>query len=195
MRSLLVVNDMGIGVGGTQKRIYQLIKMLLQKNIFDKIFVLAHTSAKQNTHKNVHQTPENIHVVYCDKTSIEGTMSSLMRENYIELVQVHNLSLLSTEPIQVAKKNGKKVIFFAHDYWPVCGRRSFYTRWKKPCSGPGIIKCNLCIGPLSYLHLKMKVQQDLNACDVGIATSKHMINIYENNKILHGKWKQITPWI
>ncbi len=191
MRSLLVVNDLGIGIGGTQKRVSQLVKKLLEEKIFDNVFVLAHKSAEGKER----QKEANITVLYGDKKNVGKMMYFLFQEHNIDIVQVHNLSLFSTEPIEIAKKMGKKVIFFAHDYWPVCGRRSFYARWKKPCTGVGFVKCNLCIGPLSYIHLTANIQQQVNACDLGIATSKHMVAVYEKNGILNGKWKQIVPWI
>lgn len=191
MKSLLVVNDLGIGIGGTQKRVYQLVKKLLEEKIFDHIFVIAHKSAEGKEK----QKEANITVLYSDKKNVGKMMYSLFQENDIDIVQVHNLSLLSTEPIGIAKKMGKKVIFFAHDYWPVCGRRSFYARWKKPCTGVGFVKCNFCIGPLSYIHLTANIQQQVNACDLGIATSEYMVDVYEKNGVLKGKWKQIVPWI
>lgn len=190
-KRLLIVNDLGISRGGTQKRVSQLIKGLIASNIFEEIFVVAHVDARIHTKK----IPEHVFCVYSTKEKIRSDIKTLIQEKNISHVQVHNLALLSTEPIKVAKEMSLPVIFFAHDYWPICGRRSFYAYNKKICLEPKCISCNLCIGPLSYFHLKTKIQSHINMCDVGIATSNYMIDTYEKAGILKEKWEKLTPWI
>src|SRR3989338_8167538 len=139
-RSLLIVNDLGISYGGTQKRISQLIEALLDKQVFEHIFVVAHEAAKEREKQENKQNFDITRMTQCyaDKNSVEQVFKEIIKQNNIILVQVHNLSMLSTRAIKAAKICNKKVIFFAHDYWPICGRRSFYTKWKAPCTGTGL---------------------------------------------------------
>ena len=192
-KKLLIVNDLGIGdrCGGTQKRIYQLAKELLKKRVFTSIFVIADKSAESLKEDFTYK----IHIVYSDKNTIAQTTEEIIVAEDICLVQIHNTSLLSTRAIPIAKKYGKPVIFFAHDYWPVCGRRSFYTKDKKQCKGTSILKCMSCIGIKSLINLNLKINNHINKCDIGIATSNFMIEIYEKNNVLRKKWKKVTPWV
>lgn len=196
-KALLIVNDLGIFHGGTQKRVCQLVVALLDKHLFNHIFVVAHHAAKENQNQegNKEIDATKITVCYTDKNDVEQTITEIIEKNNIIVVQVHNLSMLSTRAIKAAKKLNKKVIFFAHDYWPVCGRRSFYTKWKKPCTGTGVIKCLSCIGALSYINIKTRVKSDINKCDFGLATTDFMVKRYEENGVLVDKWKKVTPWI
>lgn len=188
---LLIINECGIWGGGTENRIRLLIDGLLKTKTFEQIHIL---SANE-----ISQYPAGLIPHKFDKTrSAFFQTLKIIRKAKIDIIQVHNLPPISPSAIIAAKLMNKPVIFFAHDYWPICGRRSFIkaeTASKQAlCEQPAFSKCTKCIGIKSTLKLKIW-KQILNLADVGISASNFMKNIYEQENVLRNKWKITLPWI
>ncbi len=184
---LLIVNDYGIKGAGTENRIILLINELIKHKYFSEIHLLEHEDSN---------SPQTVGVILhkCNTKNSKGVTKKIIKENNIDIVQIHNLAKISVRPIQAAKKLNVPVIFSAHDYWAFCGRRNLMFKNKKICLGPNLLKCSSCIGLKSYINTFIN-KYWLNKCDIGIAPSKFVINLYEKNKILNNKWIKILPWI
>ena len=113
-------------------------------------------------------------------------------------MQTHNLLALSPLPILAAKILRKPVVFFAHDYWPVCGRRSFIpaetASQKTLCNETHLKKCIKCVGLKTVIKLKV-FRKIVNLCNIGLTSSNFLANIYENEGVLKNKWRKLMPWI
>lgn len=184
--NLLFINDMGVSGSGAEIRIRLLIRELLKQRTISQIHLIEHNSS-QSDFKGI--------TIHRTSTLASGQLTEeIIKQHNISVVQVHNLALLSTRPINAAKKLHKPILFSAHDYWGFCGRRDLLYQGKKPCDGPGIISCSSCIGLPSYFKT-LKNRSLLNQCDLGIAPSNYVIHRYEQNGVLPTKWKKIIPWV
>lgn len=185
---LLIVNDSGIIGGGAEARIRLLVQELLRRKTFKEIHLLGLKCIRPKESN----LPIKIHS--CDSKDSYKKTKEIIKNFGIDLVQAHNLLAISTGPIKAAKELKKPIIWFAHDYWAFCGRRILLNKENKPCKGASILKCSNCIGLLSFLRLKI-MQQMLNKCDIAIAPSKFVRDIYEHNGILNNRWEIVYPWI
>ena len=183
---ILIVNDCGLRGSGAEIRIRLLVEELLKRQTYSEIHVLEHeTSSTKFQGVTIHR---------CSTQNSGFVTAHIIKKNSIDLVQVHNLASISTRPIIAAKKLKKPVLFFLHDYWPLCGRRYLYSKWNTSCSETQAFKCMRCIGIPSYIHV-LRTRKDLNKCDVGIAPSTFCKELYEHHGLLRGKWQVVTPWI
>jgi len=106
---------------------------------------------------------------------------------------------LTPMPVLAAKNLGKPVVWYAHDYWAMCALRNFIDPYnamnRRLCGKPDGKTCNQCriniITSIRLLFWKMI----LNKADIAISTGKRMIEIYEREGILKGKWNIVTPWL
>lgn len=186
MTRILIINDQGIKGAGTENRIKLLIEKLLKIRYFDKIHLLEHECSN---------SPEinELQIHKCTTQNSDEVTEKIIKDNYIDIVQVHNLSAISIRPIKIAKKLKKPIIFSAHDQWGYCGRRVLINKNEEICNGPGLLKCISCIGIKNFLNIQ-KDKFYLNKCDVGIAPSQFVINLYKKNEILKQRWKKVFPW-
>lgn len=184
--NILIINDFGIKGAGTENRLSMFINQLLNLQKFNEIHLLEH---------EISQSPEINGVVIhrCSTKNSGEVVKKIIRDNSIDIIQVHNLAHISVRPIVVAKKLKKFVVFSAHDQWGYCGRRVLIDKQGNTCSGPGFVKCVSCIGFKNFLNIQ-KNKFYLNKCDFGIAPSQFVINMYERNGILNNKWIKIFPW-
>lgn len=188
---LLIINDYGISGGGTENRIKLLVEELLSRKTFEEIHILSYANNNKDTEKLKFHT--------C-KTQKESFFLAwkIIKENKIDIIQVHNTLAISPLPILAAKILLKPVLFFAHDYWPICGRRSFIPAENASqeilCTQTQIKKCIKCVGWKTVLKLKI-FKKIVNLCTVGISSSDFLAKIYENEGTLQNKWKIILPWI
>ena len=184
--NLLLINDHGLVGGGAERRIQLLIKELIKRKFFREIHILQHEIAET--------LASDVPFHTCSTKNSGIITKNIIQQHAIDLVQVHHLAAISTRPIIAAKQLHKSVIFFAHDYWPICGRRSFYSKWDFLCKKAYFPKCVTCIGLKPYLNI-VRNKKHLNLCDLGIAPSQFCIDRYENHKVLKGKWIKVMPWI
>lgn len=189
--NLLIINDSGLQGGGTENRVRLLIEELLKRKTCN-IQLLELEEGKS------HNTKLPIKVHKCNRKNSYKKVIAIIKEFNIDLVQVHNLLGISIDPIKAAKKLKKPVIWFAHDYWPICAQRSLIRLSRvndtEPCTKREFIKCIRCSGLISYI-VELKNSYYINKVDRAIAPSIFMKNIYEKNKILKEKWMIIAPWI
>ncbi len=188
---LLIINDYGISGGGTENRIKLLVEELLNRKTFEEIHILSRFDNNKDT--------ENLKFHAC-KTQKESFSLAwkIIRKNKIDIVQVHNALAISPLPILAAKILRKPIVFFAHDYWPICGRRSFILAETASqeilCNETKLKKCIQCVGWKTVLKLKI-FKKIINLCSFGISSSNFLANIYEKEGTLKNKWKIILPWI
>ncbi len=198
-KRLLVINDHGIFGGGTEKRIRTLIIKFIETSFFDEVHVIQKFPTALENHDALPASLKNRLFVHTlgKENSFFKTLDIITKHS-IDFVQCHNLAALSPLPILAAKINKKPIIFYGHDYWPICGYRSFvdshsFTRLQlcETDHSFGRAKCLSIKAEIKYWFWK----RIINICTAGIATGKNMAVIYEKNKILRGKWHVITPWI
>lgn len=186
--NLLVLNDYGISGSGTEKRIRLLLEEFLRKNYFGEIHLIesiAHPIPSKHEKIKIHQST---------KKQLKELTKRIVKENNIDLIQVHNLLLLGTDFIKELKKTEKPVVYFAHDYWPFCGRRILFSNEKKVCEKVNLLDCLKCIG-VGGLAVTKKNKKLINLCNLGIAPGENVKKILEENGLLKNKWSVITPWI
>lgn len=179
---VLIVNDGGLAGGGAEARIKSLIEGLEDRGV--ECAVLAHKDATQG-HKRWYAASQR---------EAESILSHAINDFKPDMVQFHNLAQFSAGLIPLAKSKGVKTIFFAHDYWPFCGKRTLVSSWKEVCETRNLIKCSFCVGAAASFHL-MKNKSLLNKADVGIAPTDAVIRLFEKNNILNKKWKKVSGWV
>lgn len=185
---LLLINDYGFSGGGSENRIRLLLEELLRRKVFEEIHIIAS--------RNV-SSFEGIKIHDCGQKNAFFFTRKIIKENNIDIVQVHNLADIGPWPVVAAKLLKKPVVFFAHDYWPVCGRRSFIpaeTASKEMLCQQTSSKCFSCIGVRSSLKLKMW-KRLIGLADMGVSATLAMKSIYEKEGVLRGKWYVVPPWI
>lgn len=198
-KRLLVINDHGIFGGGTENRIRTLVIKFLQDSFFEEIHILQKISVDiTKIHTLPSFTKGKIFIHTLNNESCFLLTKKIIQKYSIDIVQCHNLTLINPVVILAAKMKKIPIIFYAHDYWPLCGYRSFINphsfKQQKLC------QVNHSFGRAHCLSIKAQVKhffwkKIINLCTRGIATGIHMTTIYEKNEILKKKWKIITPWI
>jgi len=196
--NLLIVNDTGLVGGGAESRIRLLLGRLTKENFPNTAHILCSEGLSRQNLELKTGLPIKFH--FCKNTylSCYGTAKSVIKNNKVNFVSVHNVPLISPAAILAAKKLKVPVIWFSHDYWPLCAFRTFFPikgRFKnKLCCSRGMIKCAFCCGYRASLRLSV-LRKMLNRADAAIAPSEYVKKIFENNGVLKGKWKIIKPWI
>ncbi len=186
---LLLINDYGVSGGGSENRIRLLLEELLRRKVFEEIHLLS-----------LHNTSyfEGIHIHNCRGKNAFFLTRRIIKDHSIDIVQVHNLVDIGPWPVLAAKTLRKPVIFFAHDYWPVCGQRSFIPAKTAStailCKNTSFIKCTQCIGIRSTLKLKVW-KRLISLANMGISATLAMKQVYEQEGVLRKKWYVVPPWI
>lgn len=188
--NLLVLNDNGIIGGGAENRLKLLLNSFRNEEFICKIIVLQKYGSDLSDGK--------IKIITC--RNILGSLIlfyKLIKKEKINIIQAHNISELTPILFIVAKIMHIPTIFFAHDYWPICGYRSFINPYtassKKLCNHPGKI-FSQCLSFKSSIKLRIW-RALLNLANVGVASGETVKKVYEENKMLRNKWEIITPWI
>lgn len=201
--NLLIINDWGISPkaglmgGGAENRIILLINEFLSSGKIEQIHVIFGEEKLQNQ-----CFPENKVFFHPFKASnffsIYNFTNHIIKKYKIDIIQIHNTVELKPFSVLSGRKNKVPVIWFAHDFWPLCGMRSFISPYdamnNKLCDKVNVIKCIKCEGWKSYLRLKY-VRFILNKADLAIAPGVKIKNIFENNGVLKNKWRIVKPWI
>lgn len=188
--NILIVNESGMYGGGAENRIRLLVEELQKRKEIEKITVMQFEEGSLKKKK--------LEIVYCQKDSEKAyiLIKRLIKEHKIDLVQFHNLSFVS--PIKAAKEMKVKTIFFSHDYWPVCGYRSFIpphlASKKDLCYKTGILKCIKCIGLRSYFRV-LSYKKMVDQTDIGIAPGCFVKEMYEKHDVLKNRWEIVKPWL
>ena len=191
-KNLLIVNDSGLSGGGAEERLLLLINRLKREKYFSSIHFLSLRDSDAGSVEGV-----LFHSFASLKKKRKEFISKLILENSVDIVQLHNVDQLVSFVMPVVKKHKIPSIWFSHDYWALCAKRSMcdpLSYDEKICEKSEIIKCSKCSGMRNYLHL-LKVRNLLNQADVGIAQGEKVKNIFEKNNVLKNRWKVVVPWI
>jgi glycosyltransferase involved in cell wall biosynthesis len=91
------------------------------------------------------------------------------------------------------------VVWWAHDYWLLCAKRSFidpYNASKEElCDKAAKKDCSRCMGLKTRMKYVLWKRIMNYTVDHAIAPAKILQEIHEYNNILQGKWSVIVPWI
>lgn len=208
--SLLIANEHGLEGGGAEKRIKLLLKELLKRKLFSRILFM-HSSDELKHLKDIKkldgvQLPNGTSVkfFYYGKNEKSGkgqddpyrAAKVIIKEFAPDIIQFHNLGNVMV--LRALAESKAPMIFVAHDYWPLCGKRCFIDPFnaekRKLCHNTGFFRCVPCIGLRPYLKTK-KIQKLMKKVNAGISPTRKTIEIYEQHGVLVGKWKIVTPWI
>lgn len=191
--NMILINEAGIYGGGTENRIKSLAEKLVNENFLEKVFIIYTGNKSTDGSKD-----ERIKLIKSNNNNLPEVLLELIQKEPIHLVQLHNLPGVNLSFIKKIKNKNIPVIYFCHDLWPICGRRHFIIPDRagidEICIRAKPHKCIKCIGPRTYLKLKMN-QKYLNMCDCGISATNYFVSIFENHNILKSRWKVIKPWI
>lgn len=137
------------------------------------------------------------HQMSGSRKELKAQWRTLFKQYSFDIVQGHNLSLLSPYLFYLAHKRGIKTIWFAHDFWPLCGFKSFVNTTldqANQCSGFGLSNCTACIGLPSYLRLGL-FRRYMTHIDHAIAPGLAIQNRFKSYHFLTHRWAIIPPWI
>lgn len=187
---LLIINDHGIYCGGTETRIRIFVEALLQMPFCEQIHVLQYENIQPFQHPKLFYHSATPSPYYATKQIIQ---------NYkIDLVQVHNLFQLHPYLLLAAKHTRIPIVWWAHDYWLLCAKRSFIdpfnARHEELCKKASRGSCHRCMNFKTQLKYWIW-QRIMNFADMAIAPSYILQQIHEKNNILQKKWNVVTPWI
>lgn len=196
--NLLIINDHGIYGGGTETRVRILLESFLEKKMFKEIHILQKYPDKLSD--IYHQKNPNVifHVIGHRKSAY-FLAKRIIREQNIHFVQAHNLLAIQPYALLAAKQADIPVVWWSHDYWLLCAKRSFIDPFNAK-------KDQLCmISPEKHsprcMSFKGKIKHRIwksimNSCvTAAISPSKVLQEIHESEHILNNKWKVIIPWI
>lgn len=194
MINLLVINDGGINGGGTETRVKLLCNEMLDNNYAETIHIVQFgNKIDLNTDSRL-----IVHSLDNPKNSY-SLIKEIIRQNKIDLVQAHNLLAINSICLKAAKEAKIPIVWYAHDYWPICAKRSFIDPYesknKKLCKKTAFFKCLKCSGIKNILRLKI-LQYYLNKyTDIAVAACEFIKNKYVSHNILPNKWHIVAPWI
>jgi len=187
---ILIINETGIKGGGAETRIKSLIKRMIKDPEIDQIHLL------EISKKTISHSSKKIFHHKCSLRSSYGFVDKILLNYNIDLVQVHNIPRSFGIPLIPVLKRKVPMIFYAHDYWPICPRSVLMNPFSYEICNCEDKKrnCFLCAGIRSWIRYKIN-RFFINKADYGIAPGKKCISIFESNGMLKGKWKIVQPWI
>jgi glycosyltransferase involved in cell wall biosynthesis len=190
---LLVVNDFGIQGGGTENRVRLLLDEFLRRRYVSSVDILqsAGRPVPQDDTMRVTQTCGGVRETY-------RLTRRIIREKKIDIVQAHNMLSVTPSVVAAAHRANVPVVWFAHDYWPLCAHRSFVdafrAREKQTCSHANFRACLPCCGARARLRLWI-FRRMMRTVESAIASAECVRRVYEDHGFLRGTWSVIAPWI
>ncbi len=192
--NLLVINDYGLQGGGTENRVRLLIDQFLKMGCFRSIHILQLGDRKAPSYDNrvkFYYSSGNYKETY-------NLTQDIIKKQRIDITQAHNLLAITPSCLAAAKALNIPLVWFAHDYWPLCAKRSFIDPYraseKKECQKANFLKCIKCSGIKTQIRLSI-FRRILEKADLAVASCNFVKQMYESHGLLKGRWKVITPWI
>jgi glycosyltransferase involved in cell wall biosynthesis len=190
---LLVINDAGIKGGGAENRIRLLLVEFQKRGFFEEIHILqSKTEAVDKTGGFI------IHTVDPGYISSYRATARVINKTGIDIVQTHNMLALTPSGILAAHELKIPIVWFAHDYWPLCAKRSFIDPYeaskKQLCKKTSFLHCVDCSGLKTQVRL-WGFRQVLGKSDLSVASCNFVKNLYESHNFLKGKWEVVKPWV
>ena len=191
---LLVLNDCGIQGGGTENRIRLLLDELLRSKTVTSVDILQ--SADRPAYSlsrafSVSSTGGGFRRTY-------RQAGDIIRRKRIDLIQAHNMQGMTPCGIEAARRAGIPVVWFAHDYWPLCSRRSFVdasrARFRSTCGAARTAACMRCAGLRTLARMQL-YRFCMRGVDLAVATCDFVRAFYERHGFLRGRWQVVPPWI
>ena len=186
--NILCVNDSGLQGGGAETRIRLLLESLAaEKDVTSIVFLcLEDTSVTGSEILQKKLTVVNINGNWRTERKL---WVKILKTYSIDIVQIHNALGLSPKIVRYAKLNHIPVVWFAHDYWPICAYRSMVDvkiNARSHCKGPSFINCVKCVGLKSYARLKL-FRKWMSGVDIAIAPAQRFQDTCENLGFLNQK--------
>jgi glycosyltransferase involved in cell wall biosynthesis len=193
---ILIINDHGIVGGGTETRIGIFIKMLLE-DPSTEVHVLQPKLDDKEISPFFH---ERLTIHHYDAGAYKAYKAAkeIIAVHKIDLVQSHHLLLIGPYVLLAAKEADIPIVWWAHDYWLLCTKRSFIDPYRASedtlCERSMGKACHRCM-PLKtrIKHALWKRLINISVC--AIAPAKILQDIHEAAGVLEGKWHVVTPWI
>jgi glycosyltransferase involved in cell wall biosynthesis len=190
---ILIVNDHGIIGGGTETRIRIFIELLLREPSAE-VHVLQPGQPPETDPLFSH---ERLIFHYYDRGAYKDARR-IIATHKIDIMQVHNLLLVQPYVLLAAKQAQIPIVWWAHDYWLLCTKRSFIDPYLASkdilCERAKGVDCRRCMSLKT--RLKHTVWKRLiNFATCAIAPAKILQDIHEAAHVLKGKWHVVTPWI
>ncbi len=105
-------------------------------------------------------------------------------ESRPDMVHIHNFAGLSFDIVAAARRTGAKVFSSLHNYAPLCSRNDLFFADTQICEGPLVRSCSRCLGTMlgepAYQKRYVAGVEALNACDLNLAVSRRVAEIYGN---------------
>lgn len=199
--NLLIINDYGIFGGGTETRIRIFLDELLQRQFcgqeYNEIHILQRFSTPK-LEKNYISQNVYFHTLTKNQSAYFLVRKIIIKHN-IHIVQAHNLLALGPYVLFAAKQARIPVVWWAHDYWLLCAKRSFinpfHAKKEELCIASNQKHCSRCMSLKTQLKYALW-KRIMNYCvTLAIAPSHILQNIHNQQEVLQGKWTVITPWI
>lgn len=194
-KNILVINDYGLsGEGGAENRIRTLIGELKKRNYFNEVHIL-------HLKKHVQPNMEGLsfHPLSENKYSDYKLVLEIIEKHSIDIVQAHNLLEVYPLVLLAAKRKKKPVVWFVHDFWALCGLRTFInphnTEDNVICEKTSFMKCSRCLGIRGYLRQKLCAYLMDLTVDAAVLPGSFIEKIFKNNNFLTKKIKIVYPWI
>lgn len=197
--NILIINDHGLFGGGTETRIRLFVEELLKQKAVEEIHILQKFPSRTDENKQEGKslffhtiTQESAYAGY-------SITKKIIKEHNISLVQAHNLLAINPYALLAAKRAGIPIMWWVHDYWLLCAKRSFidpYNASKEElCDKAAKRDCSRCMGLKTRIKYAFWKRIMNYTVDHAIAPAKILQEIHEYNNILQGKWSVIVPWI
>ncbi len=191
---LLVLNDFGIQGGGTENRVRLLLHEFLRRGYVTSVDIV-------QLDKRPVPPPEKNITVFQSDGSFRRTYRVVRRiigEKKIDLVQAHNMAGITPAGVPAAVKAGVPVVWFAHDYWPLCAKRSFVDPFtassRQTCRSAHYARCCGCVGLRTVLRMEV-FRFLMKGVSRAIASCVFVRDMYEAHHVLRRRWMVAAPWI
>jgi glycosyltransferase involved in cell wall biosynthesis len=193
-KNILLINEKGFIGGGTENRVKGLVKKILKSNLFNSIVLISIND--RFCYKNIFfKHIGNFSFFRVNYFSVFFEIIKIIKKYKIDIVQIHNVNFYVILALIYVYFKRIPVVFFLHDFWPLCAYKVFMHPCEKECiSFICNDSCVKCVGLKQSLKTKF-MKFILNFVDIGIAPGEKIKEICKKSGLLKNKWKIIIPWI
>ncbi len=194
--NLLIINDYGIQGGGTETRIRTFVEYLLKEKKVEEIHILQKYPGEKDEQSNA----PNLFFHTIEKEQSPYSLArKIIKQHKITLVQAHNLLAIKPFVLFAAKQEGIPVVWWAHDYWLLCAKRSgidpFHAKTEQMCFTATNKHTHSCLSMGGRIKHKLWKWIINNTVTYAVAPSFVLKQIHEQEGVLQKKWTVIVPWI
>ena len=126
---------------------------------------------------------------------LERDFDRFLDETKPELLHVHHLAGHSIGLLERAARRRIRIIYQIQDWWPLCSRSNLFDHARRPCNGPGLTKCSVCLpltrippvsvwNPCLYAYRRRAVKRAFAVVDAFVAGSRFIVESYRRLGLL-----------